>query len=117
MKFREDGCCKWHPSASYHYKKKHVSRIKREEHCNRVLRLVTLEEIPKNWDDFNNLSKFGQERMAKIISIFVGLFNLERSAFITGVLMEYEWILANFWYFTCSDCGLPLDICNGNDPL
>jgi len=55
--------------------------------------------------------------MAKIISIFVGLFDLERSEFITGVLMEYEWILANFWYFTCSDYGLPLDICNGNDPL
>ena len=83
----------------------------KREHKRRMLQCIDLSAIPTNWDEFKELPNSKQLEMAKHISIAVGLFDLHRSGFIQGVLQEYEWVLTDFWDYTCDDCGLPIEYC------
>ena len=88
-----------------------MSPATKREHKKRMLHCIHIAAIPTNWDKFKELSNSDQLEMVKHISIAVGLFDLYRSDFIQGVLQEYEWVLADFWDYTCDDCRLPIEYC------
>lgn len=102
---------RWNDNSLNSYKNKKLSCITKDEHKRRVRDRIDLETIPANWDEFKLLSKEEQERMAKVISVVVGLFGYTRTEFFTGVIMEYEWVLACYWSFICHDCGFPDEFC------
>jgi hypothetical protein len=103
----------WNENGFDHYKirNRRRSRVVKEEHKRRVRDRIDVEDLPKTWEEFKLLSAEEQERMAKILSVVVQLFDYARTDFIQGVIQEYEWILSSYWLFVCKDCGFPDEFC------
>ena len=105
---------RWNENGFNHYKihNKKKSRFIKQEHKRRVRDRIEIENLPKSWDEFKLLSTEEQERMAKVLSVVIELFDYARTDFIQGVIMEYEWPLASYWLFVCKDCGFPEEFCS-----
>ena len=88
-----------------------ISKVIREEHERRICLQIDYDTLSSSWDEFKKLSNGDQTNMAKLLSMAVKLFDHPRSDFVQGVLMEYEWVLADFWEYTCDGCGLPYSFC------
>ena len=104
----------WNEDGFNHYKirnKKKSHFIKQEHKCC-VHNHIEIENLLKLWDEFKLLSTEEQERMAKVLSVVIELFDYTRMDFIQGVIMEYEWPLASYWLFICKDCGFPEEFCS-----
>ena len=96
---------------SQYQEPKRMTPATKREHKKCMLQHINVAAIPTDWDKFKELSNSEQLEMAKHILIAVGLFDLDRLDFIQGVLQEYEWVLADFWDYTCDNCGLPIEYC------
>ena len=89
-----------------------TSKVIRDEHERRMHISLDVKSLPSSWEEFNKLSPNDQYEMAKILSMAVRLYDHQRSDFIQGVLMEYEWVLIDFWEYACEGCDLPYSFCN-----
>ena len=107
-------CTQWNENGFNHYKihNKKKSCFIKQEHKQCVCNCIEIENLLKSWDEFKLLSTEEQERMAKVLSVMIELFNYARMDFIQGVIMEYEWPLASYWLFVCKDCGFPKEFCS-----
>ena len=88
-----------------------ITKVKRDKHKRRMNNQIDIESLPKNWEEFKNYSSDEQGKLALTFSVLVALHEDKRTDFIQGVLMEYEWELANSWYYSCDGCGFPEEFC------
>jgi len=88
-----------------------ISKAVCNEHERRMRIQIDLNSLPDSWDKYLALTDAEQRNTAHLLSIAVKLFDHPRSEFVQGVLQECEWILADFWEYTCEGCGLPYSFC------
>jgi hypothetical protein len=89
-------------------------RVIRDEHQRRIRLQIDISSLPSSWRDFNEMSDQGQRNAAKSLSMVVQLLDHPRSAFIEEVFRDFEWVLLDFWNYTCEGCGLPYSFCKNH---